>query len=128
MASTCKKCGNNLYGNKVKCPFCGEPIRGTSNSYSENQTSSNSGSNFNYNTGSNNTNTQRNSTSVNYSNDTGGFGWGLLGFCMPIVGLILYFVWRDEKPLTAKACLNGALIIIGFSIFINIVSACASVM
>lgn len=24
--------------------------------------------------------------------DNGGFGWGLLGFCIPIVGLILFLV------------------------------------
>lgn len=42
--------------------------------------------------------------------DNGGFGWGLLGFCMPLVGLILYLVWKDEKPRTAKAAGKGALI------------------
>ncbi len=26
MENTCKKCGNNLYGNRIKCAFCGEPI------------------------------------------------------------------------------------------------------
>lgn len=42
--------------------------------------------------------------------DKGGFGWGLLGFCIPIVGLILFIVWKDLKPLTAKAAGIGALI------------------
>jgi len=42
--------------------------------------------------------------------DNGGFGWGLLGFCLPIVGLILYLVWMNERPLTAKAAGMGALI------------------
>lgn len=42
--------------------------------------------------------------------DNGGFGWGLLGFCIPLVGLILYLVWKDEKPRTAKAAGKGALI------------------
>ena len=42
--------------------------------------------------------------------DPGGFGWGLLGFCIPLVGLILYLVWKDTKPLTAKAAGKGALI------------------
>ena len=26
MENTCSKCGNNLYGNRLKCPFCGEAI------------------------------------------------------------------------------------------------------
>ncbi len=42
--------------------------------------------------------------------DTGGFGWGLLGFCIPLVGLILYLIWKDEKPKTAKIAGKGALI------------------
>ena len=42
--------------------------------------------------------------------DNGGFGWGLLGFCIPIVGLILFLVWNDSKPITAKAAGMGALV------------------
>ena len=42
--------------------------------------------------------------------DNGVFGWGLLGFCIPIVGLILFLVWKDTKPRTAKAAGKGALI------------------
>lgn len=42
--------------------------------------------------------------------DNGGFGWGLLGFCIPIVGLILFLVWKDSKPKTSKAAGMGALI------------------
>lgn len=42
--------------------------------------------------------------------DNGGFGWGLLGFCIPIVGLVLFLVWKDSKPITAKAAGWGALI------------------
>lgn len=42
--------------------------------------------------------------------DNGGFGWGLLGCCIPIVGLILFLVWKDTKPITAKAAGIGAII------------------
>ena len=42
--------------------------------------------------------------------DNGGFGWCLLGFCIPLVGLILFLVWNDNKPLTAKSAGKGALI------------------
>ena len=41
--------------------------------------------------------------------DRGGFLWGLLGCCIPVVGLVLFLVWRDEKPKTAKAAGIGAL-------------------
>lgn len=42
--------------------------------------------------------------------DNGGFLWGLLGCCIPLVGLILFLVWKDTKPKTAKAAGIGALI------------------
>ena len=36
--------------------------------------------------------------------------WGLLGFCIPVVGLILFLIWKDQKPKTAKAAGIGALV------------------
>lgn len=52
--------------------------------------------------------------------DKGGFGWGVLGYCIPIVGLILFLVWKDTKPKTAKAAGIGALVsvILGVVIYI----------
>ena len=46
----------------------------------------------------------------NNVNDNGGFLWGLLGCCIPIVGLVLFLVWKDQKPKTAKAAGIGALV------------------
>lgn len=37
-------------------------------------------------------------------------GWLLLGFFIPIVGLILYLVWKETSPSKAKAAGYGALI------------------
>ena len=48
--------------------------------------------------------------------DKGGFWWGLLGCCIPIAGLILFLVWTDTKPKTAKAAGIGALVCVGFSV------------
>lgn len=48
--------------------------------------------------------------------DNGGFGWGLLGCCIPIVGLVLWLVWKDTKPKTAKAVGIGALVSVGISV------------
>ncbi len=42
--------------------------------------------------------------------DNGGFLWSLLGFCIPLVGLILFLVWKDTKPVTGKAAGVGALV------------------
>lgn len=46
--------------------------------------------------------------------DNGGFGWGLLGCCIPIVGLILFLVWKDTKPKTSKSAGIGALVAVIF--------------
>lgn len=46
-------------------------------------------------------------------------GWSLLGFFIPIVGLILYLVWKETSPTKAKAAGYGALI--GF-----VISLCGS--
>ena len=41
--------------------------------------------------------------------DKGGFGWGVLGFFVPVAGLILYLVWKNERPKTALSAGKGAL-------------------
>ena len=53
--------------------------------------------------------------------DNGGFGWGLLGCCVPIVGLILFLVWKDTKPKTAKAAGIGALVSVIASVIIYVI-------
>jgi len=53
--------------------------------------------------------------------ETNTFGWGLLGFCIPVVGLVLYLVWNKEKPKTAKAAGIGALVSFILSIILYIV-------
>lgn len=42
--------------------------------------------------------------------DNGFFGWAVLGFFIPIAGLILYLVWKTEKPLSARRAGIGALV------------------
>lgn len=56
-------------------------------------------------------------TQVQSSQDTGSIGWGVLGFFVPIVGLVLFLLWRTERPKSAKAAGLGALI----SVIINFV-------
>ena len=43
-------------------------------------------------------------------NDSGSFGYWLLGFFIPLVGIVLYFVWKTEQPKNAQKCLWGAII------------------
>lgn len=49
-------------------------------------------------------------TPVTTAKEGSKFGWGLLGFFIPLVGLILFLVWRKEKRKAAKASGIGALI------------------
>lgn len=42
--------------------------------------------------------------------DSGSAGWGVLGFFIPLVGLILFLVWKDTKPRSAKSAGIGALV------------------
>ncbi len=51
-------------------------------------------------------------------NDTGSAGWVVLGFFVPIVALIFYLVWKDEKPKTAHALAKGG---IGYLIYLGVV-------
>ncbi|MBE6919908.1 MAG: zinc-ribbon domain-containing protein [Ruminococcaceae bacterium] len=53
--------------------------------------------------------------------DNGGFGWGFLGCMIPLVGLILFLVWRDTKPKTSKAAGMGALISVIVSVVLYVV-------
>ena len=82
----CKNCGSQINDGTMICPKCGA--------------SQNSGANYNY----------SGRMPPRNSYDNGGFGWGLLGFCIPLVGLIHFLVWKDEKPVTAKTAAMGALI------------------
>ena len=47
-------------------------------------------------------------------------GWAVLGFFIPLVGLILYLVNKDTYPLKAKSAGKGALI--GFGLIAAIVA------
>lgn len=55
--------------------------------------------------------------------DASSFGWAFLGFCIPIVGLILYLVWKDNTPLKAKSAGKGALVSVILSVVVYIIYA-----
>ena len=55
--------------------------------------------------------------------DNGGFLWGLLGCCIPIVGLVLFLVWKDTKPRTAKAAGIGALVCVIAYVLLYVLAA-----
>lgn len=41
--------------------------------------------------------------------------------CIPILGIILYFVWKDTKPRSAKSALTFSLIGIGISVIVWVI-------
>lgn len=53
--------------------------------------------------------------------DNGSFGWAVLGFFLPIVGLILYLVWKTEKPLSARRAGMGALVSVIVGVVITVI-------
>lgn len=59
---------------------------------------------------------------TNSVQDNGGFGWGVLGCCIPLAGLILYLVWKDTKPKSAKSAGIGALISVACIILLYILA------
>ncbi len=51
------------------------------------------------------------------------FGWAVLGFFIPLVGLILYLVWRNEQPAKAKKAGIGALVGVIVNIILSIIGS-----
>lgn len=56
------------------------------------------------------------STSIYVADDQPNFGYALLGFLAPIVGFVLYFLWKDQTPNQAKSWLKGAITSVIFSV------------
>ena len=76
----CSKCGKEIMDEAIICVHCG------------------------CSTANNTTN------SIQETNDAPNTGFAVLGFFIPIVGLILYLVNKDKTPLKAKSAGKGALI------------------
>lgn len=60
------------------------------------------------------------STEVYGVQDASSVGFAILGFCFPIVGLILYCVWRELLPKRARSAGMGGLIGFVFSIILSV--------
>lgn len=51
-----------------------------------------------------------NKPNADVSEDNSNFGFAILGFFIPIVGLILFLIYEEKKPKRAKSAIKGALI------------------
>ena len=54
-------------------------------------------------------------------NDAPSFGFALLGFLFPIIGLILYLVNKDTQPLKAASAGKGAIVGVVSSVIFAII-------
>lgn len=68
------------------------------------------------------------STQVQSAKEGGTVGWGILGFFIPIVGFILWLVWKDEHPARSRSAGIGCLVsvclgVVGSIIYIIILFA-----
>jgi hypothetical protein len=60
------------------------------------------------------------------SNQAGAGGIKFLCFLLPILGLILYLVWKDEKPVAASECGKFAIYGVVVGIIFSVISVIAS--
>jgi hypothetical protein len=51
-----------------------------------------------------------------------GVGLTILSFCIPLAGLILYFVKKEKTPAAAKTAITAAAIGFGIGIVLNVIS------
>lgn len=93
-------------GNHV-CPYCGTQMGAGNQGYTMNPQP------------------QRQAPAGNPA-DSDSIGWGVLGFFFPLVGFILWLVWKNEYPKKAKRCGRGALISIILSFVLGIVLGISS--
>ena len=118
----CRNCGEPLKDDDRVCPSCGTPVEknvGQNSSYSYGNQSGahaqgapNNGPQY-YNGGTTQQTYNYSGYEYQTSYDSGSIGWGFLGCCFPLVGLILFLVWKDNKPRSAKSAGIGAIIGVG---------------
>lgn len=100
----CPNCGTNVNDNAEVCSQCGTNLHNLSN-----------------NINANNTNTT-NTVTVN-DNDKANIWINLLSLCcFPILGIIMYFVWKDSQPKAAKSALIFGIVGICLSVVVGILS------
>lgn len=116
----CTHCGKSIPDGAKFCPECGAAISAASGSAASN---TNNNSNFNNVQYSSSQNQQYGYNYPPYTPvrpvDAPNAGFLALGLFFPLVGFILWLVWRDDLPLRAKSAGKGALI--GVCIYVGII-------
>lgn len=97
----CQNCGKELNDNADVCLNCGKLVRD---------------------------NAQTTSEPIKPVKDTGSVGWAFLGFFFPLVGLILYLLWKGTAPLNASMAGKGALIGVILEVALTLVTVFIMIM
>ncbi len=105
----CKYCNSDLRKTSVFCPNCGAKVEDSSDVKEETKVEEEP---------KNEKVTQETVQSV--QNEESVIGWGILGFFIPLVGLILFIIWNKERPKASKASGIGALIRVAITIIFYI--------
>ena len=90
----CSNCGKQIHESAVVCIHCGFSVTQANN----------------------------NNTDVPKKDDAPSTGYAVLGFFVPIVGLILYLLYEDDYPRKAKSAGKGALAGVITSVVFSILS------
>ena len=93
----CNYCGSKVRDDAAYCPNCGEKPNTTKKNLIKEQ-----------NKKSNDDDDKAKSIEILSTTGTA-IGWGVLGFFIPIVGLILFLAWKNNYPENAKGAGIGAL-------------------
>ncbi len=116
----CTNCGQQLNGNEQVCPNCNTPVTpnaqqpyGAQPQYPPQQPY---GTQPPYQPPY-----QLPYGAPQVSQEPAPFGLRVICFLFMIVGIILYFVKKDEKPVYAKQCLKASLIGVGVSVGLYII-------
>lgn len=92
----CKKCGKEINDNAVVCVHCGCAVEKRANAIAA------------------------------HHDDAPSKGFAILGFFIPLAGLILYLVNKNTAPLKAKSAGKGALIGFIVSIVLGVITGVIS--
>lgn len=85
----CRSCGSEVDNNLLTCPNCGDNLKVEEEKKMQNDP---------------------------VIEDIGGIIWFLIGVVVPILGLVLFIVWKDDKPKNSKSSGIGALAGVGLRI------------
>lgn len=107
----CNQCGSEVEPGATFCNNCGAAV--------ENQQDVNSSAQGSYDAQSSSQGSYQQPAGGGYQQpyttapkpqDASSMGFAVLCFFFPVVGLVLWLVWKNDYPLKAKSCGKGALI------------------